>query len=70
MIEGILIGFIGSALSSLLLIGLLEFSYDLIYTYLSFEIEYDIKLLILTLCSLSIIISFIGSSRATARFLK
>ena len=70
IIEGILIGFIGSALSSLLLIGLLEFSYDLIYTYLSFEIEYDIKLLILTLCSLSIIISFIGSSRATARFLK
>ncbi len=70
IIEGILIGFIGSALSSLLLIGLLEFSYDLIYTYLSFKIEYDIKLLILTLCSLSIIISFIGSSRATARFLK
>ena len=70
IIEGILIGFIGSALSSLLLIGLLEFSYDMIYTYLSFEIEYDIKLLILTLCSLSIIISFIGSSRATARFLK
>ena len=70
IIEGILIGFIGSALSSLLLIGLLEFSYDLLYTYLSFEIEYDIKLLILTLCSLSIIISFIGSSRATARFLK
>ena len=70
IIEGVLIGFIGSALSSLLLIGLLEFSYDLIYTYLSFEIEYDIKLLILTLCSLSIIISFIGSSRATARFLK
>ena len=70
IIEGILIGFIGSALSSLLLIGLLEFSYDLIYTYLSFEIEYDIKLLILTLCGLSIIISFIGSSRATARFLK
>ena len=34
------------------------------------QIEYDIKLLILTLCSLSIIISFIGSSRATARFLK
>ncbi len=70
IIEGILIGFIGSALSSLLLIGLLDISYDLIYTYLSFEIEYDIKLLILTLCSLSIIISFIGSSRATARFLK
>ena len=70
IIEGILIGFIGSALSSLLLIGLLEFSYDMIYNYLSFEIEYDIKLLILTLCSLSIIISFIGSSRATARFLK
>ncbi len=70
IIEGILIGFIGSALSCLLLLGLLEFSYDLIYTYLSFEIEYDIKLLILTLCSLSIIISFIGSSRATARFLK
>ena len=70
IIEGILIGFIGSALTSLLLIGLLEFSYDVIYTYLSFEIEYDIKLLILTLCSLSIIISFIGSSRATARFLK
>ena len=70
IIEGVLLGFIGSILSCALLIGALEFSNDLIYSFLSFEIYYDMNLLILILCSISILITFIGSSRAIAKFLK
>ena len=54
IIEGVLLGFIGSILSCALLIGALEFSNDLIYSFLSFEIYYDMNLLILILCSISI----------------
>ena len=70
IIEGVLLGFIGAILSCALLIGALEFSNDLIYSFLSFEIYYDMNLLILILCSISILITFIGSSRAIAKFLK
>ena len=70
IIEGVLLGFIGAILSCALLIGALEFSNDLIYNFLSFEIYYDMNLLILILCSISILITFIGSSRAIAKFLK
>ena len=70
IIEGVLLGCIGSILSCAFLIGALEFSNDLIYGFLSFEIYYDMNLLILILCSISILITFIGSSRAIAKFLK
>ena len=70
IIEGVLLGFIGSILSCALLIGALEFSNDLIYSFLSFEIYYDMNLLILILCSISVLITFIGSSRAITKFLK
>ena len=70
IIEGVLLGFIGSILSCALLISALEFSNDLIYRFLSFEIYYDMNLLILILCSISVLITFIGSSRAIAKFLK
>ena len=70
IIEGVLLGFIGSILSCALLIGALEFSNDLIYSFLSFEIYYDMNLLILILCSISVLITIIGSSRAIAKFLK
>ena len=70
IIEGVLLGFIGSILSCALLISSLEFSNDLIYSFLSFEIYYDMSLLILILCSISVLITFIGSSRAITKFLK
>ena len=70
IIEGVLLGFIGSILSCALLISALEFSNDLIYSFLSFEIYYDMNLLILILCSISVFITFIGSSRAITKFLK
>ena len=70
IIEGVLLGFIGSILSCALLISALEFSNDLIYSFLSFETYYDVNLLILILCSISVLITFIGSSRAITKFLK
>ena len=70
IIEGLLHGLLGTMLASSLLISLLIFGNDIIYSLFSIKVDYDIKLLILLLGGISFFVSIIGSSRAVSKFLK
>ncbi len=70
IIEGVIHGLIGALLAAGLLIGALEFSSDIIYSVTKLKVHYDPIVLIGILMSISVLISFLGSSRAISRFLK
>ena len=70
VIEGVLHGLIGATLAAILLIAGVEVGSDLLYSVSKFKIQYSPFVLFGILSSLSIVISFLGSSRAISRFLK
>ncbi len=70
VIEGVLHGLIGATLAAILLIAGVEVGADLLYSVSKFKIQYSPFVLFGILSSLSIVISFLGSSRAISRFLK
>ena len=70
VIEGVLHGLIGATLAAILLIACVEVGSDLLYSVSKFKIQYSPFVLFGILSSLSIVISFLGSSRAISRFLK
>ncbi|MDP6338973.1 MAG: permease-like cell division protein FtsX [Candidatus Marinimicrobia bacterium] len=70
IIEGVFHGLIGALLASGLLIGGLEFSSNLIYSMAKIKVEYEPLILVGILLSISVVISYLGSSRAISRFLK
>ncbi len=70
VIEGVLHGLIGATLAAILLIAGVEVGSDLLYSISKFKIQYSPFVLFGILSSLSIVISFLGSSRAISRFLK
>ena len=70
VIEGVLHWLIGATLAAILLIAGVEVGSDLLYSVSKFKIQYSPFVLFGILSSLSIVISFLGSSRAISRFLK
>ena len=70
IIEGLLHGFFGTIFASSLLISFLVFGNDAVYSLFSIKVDYDIKILILILGSISFFVTIIGSSRAVSKFLK
>ena len=70
VIEGVLHGLIGATLAAILLIAGVEVGSDLLYSVSKFKIQYSPFVLFGIFSSLSIVISFLGSSRAISRFLK
>ena len=70
VIEGVLHGLIGATLAAILLIAGVEVGSDLLYSVSKFKIQYSPFVLFGILSSLSIVISFLGSSHAISRFLK
>jgi len=70
VIEGVLHGLIGATLAAILLIAGVEVGSDLLYSVSKLKIQYSPFVLFGILSSLSIVISFLGSSRAISRFLK
>ena len=70
IIEGIFHGLIGALFASLLLIAVLEFGSEIIYSVTRIKIQYNPFILIGILSSISIVISYMGSSRAISKFIK
>jgi len=70
IIEGLVHGLLATILSVYTIIGILNFSKYFIYDLTRFDIFYDKVFIFQVLLSLSLLVGFIGSNRATSRFLK
>ena len=70
VIEGVFHGLIGAILASALLIVGLEIGSGITDSVIKLKIQYSPFILVGILSSLSVVISFLGSSRAISRFLK
>ncbi len=68
--EGVLQGLIGAIMAAGVLTGGLYFGNRFIASIVSFEIQYNPISLLLWLSGIAVFIGFLGSSRATSRFLK
>lgn len=70
VIEGVFHGLIGAILASALLIVGLEIGSGITDSVIKLKIQYSPFILVGILSSLSVVISFLGSSRAISKFLK
>ena len=70
IIEGLFHGFLGSMLSSIALYFLIDYSNTIIDDIISFKINFDPYMLSATLIFIGIMISTIGSIRATSKYIK
>ena len=70
IIEGLFHGFFGSMLSSIALYFLIDYSNTIIDDIISFKINFDPYMLSATLIFIGIMISTIGSIRATSKYIK
>jgi cell division transport system permease protein len=70
VIEGVFHGLIGAILASALLIVGLEIGSGITNSVIKLKIQYSPFILVGILSSLSVVISFLGSSRAISKFLK
>ena len=70
IIEGLFHGFFGSMLSSIALYFLIDYSNTIIDDIISFKINFDPYMLSVTLIFIGIMISTIGSIRATSKYIK
>ncbi len=70
IIEGLFHGFLGSMLSAIALYFLINYSNTVIDDIISFKIDFDPYLLSATLVFIGIMISTIGSIRATSKYIK
>ena len=70
IIEGLFHGFFGSMLSAIALYFLIDYGNTVIDDIISFKINFDPYLLSVTLIFIGIMISTIGSIRATSKYIK
>ena len=70
IVEGLFHGFFGSMLSAIALYFLIDYSNTVIDDIISFKINFDPYLLSATLIFIGIMISTIGSIRATSKYIK
>ena len=70
IIEGLFHGFFGSMLSSIALYFLIDYSNTIIDDIISFKINFDPYVLSVTLIFIGIMISTIGSIRATSKYIE
>ena len=70
IIEGLFHGFFGSMLSSIALYFIIDYSNTIIDDIISFKINFDPYMLSATLIFIGIMISTIGSIRATSKYIK
>ena len=70
IVEGLFHGFFGSMLSAIALYFLIDYGNAVIDDIISFKINFDPYLLSVTLIFIGIMISTIGSIRATSKYIK